>query len=240
MEQENVKKVPWGILESLAVFLIFLLLSYFAPEIKSLADFILGKVSFNLSLIEIFIIFSIFQFIIFVGYIILIVKGRYKVDLKIFFAKEYSLGEIIKYGLISSAILFFITMAVSVIIFMMFPTQGEPQDIIDIFGYAGTKWEMVLVFIGAAVLAPISEELYFRGFLYKAFRNKFSQGIAIAAASVIFGALHFDLYRFVPFFTAGVILNHIYEKYENILIPIIAHSVWNGIMVLALFSTMGS
>ncbi|NCC82425.1 MAG: hypothetical protein EOM04_09185, partial [Clostridia bacterium] len=102
MEQENVKKVPWGILESLAVFLIFLLLLYFAPEIKNLADFILGKVSFNLSLIEIFIIFSIFQFIIFVGYIILIVKGRYKVDLKIFFAKEYSPGEIIKYGLISS------------------------------------------------------------------------------------------------------------------------------------------
>lgn len=240
MEQENVRKVPWGILEALAVFIIFLLLSYFGSEVKALAELLMGDFSLNLSMIEIFLIFSIIQFVIFAGYILAIVKGKYKLDLKIFFEKKYTPGEIIKHGLISSAILFFVTMAVSVIIFMMFPAQGEPQDIIYIFGDAGTKWEMILVFIAAAILAPVSEELYFRGFLYKALRSKFSQGIAIASASVIFGALHFDLYRFVPFFTAGVILNHIYEKYENILIPIIAHSVWNGIMVLALFSTMGS
>ncbi len=239
MDQEKIKKVPWGIFEALAVFLIFLLISFFAPEIKKVTDLIMGSFSLDLSLIDLFFIFSIFQFIIFIGYILLVVKGKYKLNFKIFMKRKYSLGEIGKYGLISSAVLFFSTMVISTLIFAMFPVQGEPQDILNIFGEAGNKWEMVAVFISAAVLAPISEELYFRGFLYKALRNKYSEGVGIAIASVIFASVHFDLYRFVPFFTAGIILNHIYEKYENILIPMIAHSVWNGIMVLALFSTMG-
>lgn len=240
MYEENIKKVAWGILESLAIFFIFLILSFFAPEMKIITEKISEWFSLDLSLIEIFLIFSLIQFIIFIGYIFLILKGRYKKSFKVFFGKSYSLGEIIKHGLTSSIILFIATMVASIIMLFMFPTAGEAQDIINIFALAGTKGEMFLVFIAAAVLAPISEELYFRGFLYKAFRNKYSQGIAIALASTIFGALHFDLYRFVPFFIAGVILNHIYEKYDNILIPMIAHGTWNGIMVLTFFLTAGS
>lgn len=240
MEQENTKKTPWGILEALAIFFVFLIISFFAPEVKIITEKIGELFSINLSLIELFIVFSLIQFLIFTGYIFLILKGKYKLDFKVFFEKKYSFSEIVKYGLISSIVLFVVTMAASIIMVLMFPTTGEPQDIVNIFAYAGTGWEMFLVFIAAAVLAPISEELYFRGFLYKAFRNKFSQGVGVALTSTIFGLLHFDLYRFVPFFIAGVILNHIYEKYENILIPIIAHSLWNGIMVITFFLTMGS
>lgn len=240
MEEENIKKVPWGILESLAIFFIFLILSFIAPEMKIVTEKISEWFFLDLSLIEIFLIFSLIQFSVFIGYIFLILKGRYRENFKVFFGKKYFLGEIVKHGVTSSIILFLVTMAASIIMLFLFPTTGEVQDIINIFALAGTKKDMFLVFIAASVLAPISEELYFRGFLYKAFRNKYSQGIAIALTSTIFGALHFDLYRFVPFFIAGVILNHVYEKYDNILIPIIAHGTWNGIMVLTFFLTAGS
>lgn len=240
MDEDNEKKLPWGIFEALAIFFIFLVFTVFSPEIKLIVENILGHFTDQVSLIETFLVLSLVQFSIFIGYIYLILKVRYKMDFKVFFAKSYQFEEIIKYGLSSSVILFLAAILVMVIMALMFPSIGEAQDITNIFAYAETKWEIFLVFIVAVVLAPISEELYFRGFLYKALRNKFSQGVAIASASIVFGAVHFDLYRFVLFFIAGVILSHIYEKYDNILIPMIAHGTWNGIMVLIFFSTVGS
>lgn len=240
MDRNQIKKVPWAIWEALAIFFLFLLLTWFSPSILAFFEGIGEEFSISLGLIELFLILSIFQLLIFFAWIGFIVKFKHKSDFAFLMERKFSFAELIQKGLASSLILFVTTMAASLAIFMYFPIDTDPQLVNDIFGLAISPKEKIIIFIAAVIIAPLTEEVYFRGFLYRALRNRYSQGMAISISSVIFSALHFDFYRFVPLFIAGVILNHIYDRYQNIILPIIAHGVWNAIMILTLFSTMGS
>jgi membrane protease YdiL (CAAX protease family) len=50
---------------------------------------------------------------------------------------------------------------------------------------------------------------------------------------LIFAALHFDLLRFLPLFIAAVGLTFLFEKTGSLWPGIVAHGVWNLIMLVA-------
>ncbi len=240
MYDQEEKKVPWSITEALFIFVIFMAIAFLASEIRFTIEYVLNIFSIELSIFGFFVFFSLIQFLIFILYIYYIVVIKYKCSLSVFNPVNYSFSELVKYGLLSSLLVFGATFFAALVMFFLFPESAEPQAIVDFLVFAESNKEMILVVIVTVFFAPVSEELFFRGFLYKALRNRLPVGLAIAISSVIFGAVHFDLYRFVPLFVAGVVLGHLYEKYKNLWIPIVAHGVWNGIMTMALFASMGS
>ena len=100
---------------------------------------------------------------------------------------------------------------------------------------AKTPFEIFVPFFIGGILAPVGEEIYFRGFAYPVFKKKLGVRGGILATAVFFSLLHFDAVRFLPIFIGGAGLAWLYESTGSLITPIIAHSVWNVSMLGLLF-----
>jgi len=92
----------------------------------------------------------------------------------------------------------------------------------------------------AAVLrAPLVEELIFRG-LFQTWFNVFTAWPGILCASIVFAAVHSSAWPDpIPLILVGMMLGVAYQRTRNLLAPIVAHALFNGVMtILAL--TVGS
>ena len=68
------------------------------------------------------------------------------------------------------------------------PTTSNTRDLV------GERHTVVLVFAAVGVLvAPVVEELFFRGVLLRSFRSRWAPAAAIAAQAVVFGMYHISL-----------------------------------------------
>lgn len=79
------------------------------------------------------------------------------------------------------------------------------------------------------ILAPVSEELLFRGFIYNSLRTKFTASISILLTAAVFGCMHGDLLRMLPLMLGGIWLNILYVKTDSLYVPMVAHSVWESV-----------
>lgn len=93
-----------------------------------------------------------------------------------------------------------------------------------------TNNNWVLSFVSAVILAPICEELIFRGFVLNKMLNRFSPAKAVVLSSVIFGALH--LTTGISPTIVGVVLCIIYMKYQSIIPCMVIHCIHNLAVVL--------
>jgi len=236
--QKNLPPInpPWGIIDALTVLLLINVLAFIFKIFGQnwlvlLVDFLPGgKTDLNKLLVSSFI--QTFMFLFFIGVYIF---GKHKANIKYLGLVRTKFGHWLKVGLINGVILFFAVMLMGALISAFSPIEIKPQPIAEIIMTAGTKWEKLIPFIVASIFAPLSEELYFRGFLYPALRRKIGVGWGILVTSLIFGSLHFDLIRMIPLAFGGIWLNWLYEKSGSIYTSIVAHSVWNGIMTLLIF-----
>jgi len=85
--------------------------------------------------------------------------------------------------------------------------------------------------IRVVLMAPVTEEYFFRGILYPLLRSRLGLRWAIFVSSALFGAVHgVDLLGFWAFF-GGIGLALAYENTGSLATPMIAHSVSNAIGV---------
>ncbi|MDR2736707.1 MAG: CPBP family intramembrane metalloprotease [Gracilibacteraceae bacterium] len=101
-------------------------------------------------------------------------------------------------------------------------------------------WEIVLLAVCSVVLAPMLEELLFRGMLYPPLRVVCSPRLAVCLVALIFAAFHFDFLRFIPLFVGAVGLTLLLEKTRSLWPGIVAHGVWNLIMVVVVLLQRGN
>ena len=95
----------------------------------------------------------------------------------------------------------------------------------------------VATLLGAGILVPISEELYFRGLLHTWFWRKSNiVWLRVLASATIFGLAHADSIG-VVFASAviGVVNALAYERTRSLFIPIIVHITTNSIAVLLIY-----
>ena len=83
------------------------------------------------------------------------------------------------------------------------------------------------------ILVPISEELVFRGLLYRRMRERGSFLQAAFYSAVIFGLLHINMVQMLYGFVLGLMLAYVYEKYGSVKAPILAHITMNLLSVTA-------
>lgn len=92
----------------------------------------------------------------------------------------------------------------------------------------------ILIFF-AVFVSPISEELFFRGALYRFLKSKMGTFNSIVATSLIFALFHIgylSLYEFIGAFIGGVIFALIFEKSKTISSTITAHFLVNLVSIL--------
>ena len=114
-------------------------------------------------------------------------------------------------------------------------TAGK-QDTLDALGANDTTALLVVATILIVLVAPVVEEVFFRGFCYRALRNRFGRWSAAALVGVVFGAIHYSgpqtLPLIAPLAVLGVLFCLLYERTGS-LYPVIAFHVINNAIALA-------
>jgi membrane protease YdiL (CAAX protease family) len=96
-----------------------------------------------------------------------------------------------------------------------------------------TWFTFTIAFLSAAVISPIYEEIFYRGFLYKWIRGKWGVAAGLIVSSLIFTVVHIPTYNTLPVnFISGMIFAWTYEKSGSIIPGIIIHGVFNGLAVV--------
>jgi len=86
----------------------------------------------------------------------------------------------------------------------------------------------LLVLAALALVAGLSEEALFRGVIQEALQQRVSPAVALVLTSLVFGLVHFASSTYVLFAAAmGFYLGSLFLLTENLLAPIVAHSVYD-------------
>jgi membrane protease YdiL (CAAX protease family) len=86
------------------------------------------------------------------------------------------------------------------------------------------------------ILGPVAEELFFRGFIYRLVRKKYSSVAAAVLTSIFFVLPHGTPQYFLPLLVISLCLCYLYEKTQNITLPIIFHSIFNSTSLITLLA----
>ena len=100
--------------------------------------------------------------------------------------------------------------------------------------------QLLVLWMGAAVIAPVAEEFFFRGMLQTVLLNTFkSRWAAIMVASAVFAAIHFSQPHAIPaLFVLAVIMGYAYERTGSLIPPIAIHALFN--LKTLVWDTLGS
>lgn len=227
LEREE-NKISWGILEFvmalIGLFLFDLVYAYLFPGSvgsTSSSSFALGYLARFAATIAI------------VWLLVVVVNKASWGDLGV---KKTSVRSFLLYGLLGGVLILVLILAISIPINYLQPNL-QPQDYERMLRAAdGGSQLFVILFIGV-VLAPLREELMFRGMLYPAIRQYLGPWGGAIVAGIIFGLIHWDLWRTIPLAIGGALLCVIYEKTGSILVSALAHGTWNAIMAAMVYFT---
>ncbi len=94
---------------------------------------------------------------------------------------------------------------------------------------------LILQIIAAGILGPIEEELGMRGITYLRMKRYWGKKKAMIFSALVFGVYHLNVVQCVYAFILGLFFAWLYERYESLWAPMIAHMSAN-IFVLMLSS----
>jgi len=110
-------------------------------------------------------------------------------------------------------------------------TPPETDVYTKLLGQA-TWYTLILNLILAGVLAPVVEEVLFRGVVFGSLQAYFGKWTSAVLSAMIFSALHFQAYGFFPRFMLGMILVYLYDKYKSLYPAIGLHALNNIVATL--------
>jgi len=96
-----------------------------------------------------------------------------------------------------------------------------------------------LILVGVVLLAPLGEELLFRGVLFQALRRSVPLWPAIGLSGLAFGLSHVEPIAIVGTFPLGMYLAWLFHRRGTIVSPIVAHLVFNLLGALLVISVDG-
>lgn len=105
----------------------------------------------------------------------------------------------------------------------------KPQDVVEYFRDVGGGMKLFALF-SVMLLAPVSEELVFRGLMYGGLKKRIGAFFSAVIVSVLFAAIHFSLPAFMPIFALSLLLIAVYERYGDLRASMVVHSLFNSLM----------
>ena len=86
---------------------------------------------------------------------------------------------------------------------------------------------IALQFILLVIVAPVMEEIMYRGVIFNRLNSWMPTWVAVLISSALFGVMHLNFYQGVFAFLAGILFCVLYVRYRNMWIAIIAHAAFN-------------
>ena len=127
----------------------------------------------------------------------------------------------------------------SYLIQRLFPTVQVTPSMYENMSQSAISSDVFGLAVMAVVIAPLCEEVFFRGFLFNAMRRRMPISIATVVSAGIFGFGH--AYEFVPAVQTvlvGIALTMIYRWRGTLVAPIAMHAAYNALFMIALLASM--
>ena len=114
-------------------------------------------------------------------------------------------------------------------------TQGE--NIMKLFAELDSPFWF---FIVGAIFAPLVEEIFFRGFLFQGFRERYGWVTGMLLSAAVFAVAHLDLVVLIPTFILGCLLAYVFHRSNSIWPGVILHFLVNSFGLLAAYFASNS
>ena len=113
--------------------------------------------------------------------------------------------------------------------------EPQEQQAVHALRVSSTWSNRLVLALLALLLAPLLEEIFFRGILYPAIKQAGFPRLALWGVSLAFACVHFNVATFIPLLVLAIILTALYERTDNLLAPISAHALFNGLNFTRLY-----
>jgi len=100
-------------------------------------------------------------------------------------------------------------------------------------------WGFLGVVLAGSVMAPIAEELYFRGFVFGSYRRTRSPLVAYGVTSLLFATLHLNLPALLPILVLSLVFCYAYQRTGSIVPSMVGHALNNTTAFCILYFTTG-
>lgn len=121
--------------------------------------------------------------------------------------------------------------------------ESAPGFMMDVLKSARADGALWLLVIAFCVAAPVTEELFARGFLYRGWSESFlGPAGAIVLSSLVWTALHlqYEWFFFGEVFSIGLLLGYLRYRFNSTWLTILVHGVNNLAAVVQTFLLVGS
>jgi membrane protease YdiL (CAAX protease family) len=146
-------------------------------------------------------------------------------------------GRALAAGLGYFALAFAAVVVVAMVLSPIRPEGPSPQkELLEYLARLHGSWAVLLLFLTVAVLAPLFEELMFRGFLLPWLCERLEsrlgaargRWLAVAATGLAFGVMHLQPLGLPTLTTLGIVLGFAFLRTGNLVTSILVHGLWNG------------
>ena len=99
-------------------------------------------------------------------------------------------------------------------------------DLTPVFAELSSPWWLLA---GGVVVAPVVEEIFFRGFVFAGLCRRYEWQKAAVISSALFALIHLQLTAVIPIFILGYIFAYLYYQSDSIWPAILMHVATNAL-----------
>lgn len=111
------------------------------------------------------------------------------------------------------------------------------QEPVELMMSAKSLASQIGLAVLAIIIAPFTEELFFRGFLQGILRKRCGSNLAIFGTALLFASTHINIFVFLPLFVLGLMLGYLYDRTQSLAAPVALHAFQNASSVFVLVAT---
>ncbi len=116
----------------------------------------------------------------------------------------------------------------------------DPELSPQLVGEIAASLNPLLAFVVVAVVAPVAEEIFFRGVVFNAWEREYGYWRALIGSSLLFAVIHAEILVLVPIFLLALMLGYVYARTRSLLTVIGLHATFNAISMILLFLLTGA
>lgn len=114
---------------------------------------------------------------------------------------------------------------------------ASPPEALDIsWMFAGADRSLLGLLLLLVVVAPVTEELLFRGIILRGFLSRYSVVTAVTLSALLFALFHLNPWQFIGAFALGLVFGWWYVKTRSLVPCLVGHGIFNGFPVILSFA----
>lgn len=223
--------VKWDLWDVAKVVILFFFFGYMLIMIESLLIFSFPivkdhnfRMMLNSSILDTLAVIFIINFSV----------GEYKERLEVLGLSLKNFMKNVFYGIVgylaTIPILMAVVIATAILVTALKYTPPQ-QAVVQLFMKEESPRFLAYASFFAAIVGPMIEELFFRGFMYNALKKHTGILWAMMISASAFAALHAHAVGFLPIVVIGILLAYLYEKTGTLVASVTVHILHNASMV---------